>query len=155
MRRLSLQSFLIDHAQLLAIVSSMTLPWSCLMRQAFSFLSFEGFSIAAVFGSSCALSLDWQGKLVLMTFSPLVLIAMGLFAAMIKRAVWKSEFSLLEVMAPPPPFSLRLTCSSWYRSSALIPVKLSGVCSSDASCCCPYTFIADKHGNGLLCKRGN
>jgi hypothetical protein len=77
------------------------------VRQAFSFLSFEGFSIASVFGGSCGLSLDWQGKLVLMTFSPLVLIAMGFSAALIKRAVWKSKFSLLEVMnhATPAPFS--------------------------------------------------
>ena len=78
------------------------------MRQAFSFLSFEGFSIASVFGSSCGLSLDWQGKLVLMTFSPLVLIAMGFSVALVKRAVWKSKFSLLEVTnyaIHPPPFS--------------------------------------------------
>ena len=108
MRRLSLQSFLIDHAQLLAIVSSMALPWSCLVRQSFSFLSFEGFNIASVFGSNCGLSLDWQGKLVLMTFSPLVLIAMGFSAALVKRAVWKSKFSLLEVTnyaIHPPPLS--------------------------------------------------
>ena len=122
MRCLFLQSFLIDHAQLLAIVSSMTLPWSCLVRQAFSFLSFEGFSIASVFGSSCGLSLDWQGKLVLMTFSPLVLIAMGFSAALIKRAVWKSKFSLLEVMnhAVHPPFLLTLCLPVLHCSSAPI-----------------------------------
>jgi hypothetical protein len=88
------------------------MPWSCLMRQAFSFLSFEGFSISSVFGSSCGLALTWQGKLVLMIMSPLVLIMIGFFVVMAKRAAWKSKFSLLEELAQMTQVVVVLTHSS-------------------------------------------
>ena len=105
-------TFLIDHCQLLSIVSSMSLSWSCLMRQALSWLSLEGFSISAVFGSACALAMDWQQKLMLMAFSPLLLVALGCLAVALKRAVRSSSFTVLEEVTQMTQVVVVLTHSS-------------------------------------------
>ena len=80
-------TFLIDHAQLLSIISNIRLPWSCLQFNMFSVISMGELSLGVLFGSNCALGLNYFSKLILTAFSPAILIGLGSCGALLLRAI--------------------------------------------------------------------
>jgi hypothetical protein len=111
-------TFLIEHCQLLSIVSACDLNWSCASRQMFATFSIADFSISSTFGSSCALQLDYYRKIAFMSTSPLVLWLCGMLMVVLSRIVKKPHlFSLREEALQMAQVIITLTHSSLTRSA--------------------------------------